>query len=406
MEEQEITYSAIIPLIGGMVMGAKAATGKDPEYIVSYDAFAGNDAHTRENFDVPFGLIQDSDDVVWDREMDLKKVDFVVSLCPCAGLSALNSSTKEGSEKKRGSDAIQNDWMYKSSRFVLEHIQPRVLWGENAPGLFTNMGAGVVEKLRAIAKEYGYSFSMVKTSTVLHGIPQKRDRSFYFFWDNENAPYMKYTKAATISTADYLKQIPADASYQNEFNQGSQLSDDPLVQWVTQVEKKSLSEIADAGHKTLLLYLFSSGKVDAAIEYLRTRDDKPAQAHLRLLERAKVKKVWDSTPHLLSSNDPSMAVVGRLFQLGVHPSGERWLNVREYMHMMGIPHNYKLAHKGFANITQNVPVNTARDWTYQVLEYIKGNLEFSNSDFIKQNNYKQSEEQTEDKTSIKNTALF
>lgn len=406
MEEKKITYASIIPLIGGMIMGAKEATGQDPEYIVSYDAFAANDAHARKNFDVPFGLIQEDSSVVWDRDTDLKKVDFVVSLCPCAGLSSLNSSTKEGSEKKRGSDAIQNEWMYKSSRFVLEHIQPRVLWGENAPALYTNMGAGVVKKLRSIAEEYGYSFSLVKTSTLLHGIPQKRDRSFYFFWDNKTAPIMKYSATAVPNLEEYLSQIPANATLQDVYTQGRPLSEDPLVQWVKTVDQRTIREIAEEGHKTLLMYLWRSGKLESAITYLKERNDKLSQSYFKLLERSKVKKIWDATPHLTSSKEHTMAVVGRLFSLGVHPSGERWLNVREYMHLMGIPHDFELAHTGFANITQNVPVATARDWTTQVIEYLHGNLELSDYSFLKQNNYKQHIETAEHTSLAKTNTLF
>ena len=41
----------------------------------------------------------------------------------------------------------------------------KVLWGENAPGLFTSLGKGVIEKLRKIGEHFGYSFSVMKTST-------------------------------------------------------------------------------------------------------------------------------------------------------------------------------------------------------------------------------------------------
>ena len=143
--------------------------------------------------------------------------------------------------QKRGSDSKANQWMLDSSAFVLARIRPKVkihnlhwyfhfswtgsdpidldcnaflslltffdqvLWGENAPGLFTHIGEGVVDRLKQVEKlniaeycivniaEYcvvniaepnitfllkqigrtlGYSFSLIKTSTELHGIPQ------------------------------------------------------------------------------------------------------------------------------------------------------------------------------------------------------------------------------------------
>jgi len=38
-------YCNIIPLIGGMTIGNRQATGNDPEFIVSWDAFSQNDSH-------------------------------------------------------------------------------------------------------------------------------------------------------------------------------------------------------------------------------------------------------------------------------------------------------------------------------------------------------------------------
>ena len=52
----------------------------------------------------------------------------------------------------------------------------KVLFGENAPGLYTNTGKGVVDKLKEIGEKYGYAFSLLKTNTFFHGIPQKRER--------------------------------------------------------------------------------------------------------------------------------------------------------------------------------------------------------------------------------------
>ena len=72
-----------------------------------------------------------------------------------------------------------------------------MLWGENAPGLFTQIGEGVVNKLKQIGRTFGYSFSLIKTSTELHGIPQRRIRTFYFFWQSPTVPMLQYQKRST-----------------------------------------------------------------------------------------------------------------------------------------------------------------------------------------------------------------
>ena len=173
---ENITYASIVPLIGGMMFGAEKATGKKPEFILSYPVFSGNDGMLTDYWkDVPYYVL-DSETNCLKNESDIPYVDFIATLCPCAGLSQLNNG------KKRGANAPQNEWMYKSAEYILENRHPLVFWGENAPGLFGPIGVPVVEKLRAIGDKNGYSMSLVRTTTMLHGIPQHRPRSFYFFW--------------------------------------------------------------------------------------------------------------------------------------------------------------------------------------------------------------------------------
>ena len=68
-------------------------------------------------------------------------IDFVNSVCPCAGLSTLNTSVKVNAllhvmsfhhawcvqgPSGRGSGAQQNEWMVRSAEFVLRNIRPKV----------------------------------------------------------------------------------------------------------------------------------------------------------------------------------------------------------------------------------------------------------------------------------------
>ena len=75
-------------------------------------------------------------------------VDYINGVCPCAGLSMLNTSRTSGIS--RGSDAEMNKWMFQSAEYVLGRIKPKAFWGENAPGLFTTIGEGVVDGLRLV----------------------------------------------------------------------------------------------------------------------------------------------------------------------------------------------------------------------------------------------------------------
>ena len=70
---------------------------------------------------------------------------------------------------------------------------------------------------RKLGAEYGYSFSLMKTSTHLHGIPQKRIRTFYFFWKSPTVPHLTYKLKESKCLIDYLNEIPKNASQQDMF---------------------------------------------------------------------------------------------------------------------------------------------------------------------------------------------
>ena len=79
---ENIKYAGIVPLIGGMMFGAEKATGKKPEYILSYPPFAGNDSMLTDYWkDVSYQVIDPETNTVSNA---LNQVDFVSALCPCA----------------------------------------------------------------------------------------------------------------------------------------------------------------------------------------------------------------------------------------------------------------------------------------------------------------------------------
>ena len=94
---------------------------------------------------------------------------------------------------------------------------------------------------------------------------------------------------------------------------------------------------------------------------------------------------WDSTPHFFF--DTINAVIGRTIASTVHPSEDRGLNVREVLHLMGLPHDFEIpSAKEYNHAAQNVPTCTARDVTEEVIKYLEGKLQMEQMSFIKQSN--------------------
>lgn len=399
-EEKKIKFGVVVPLIGGMAVANEQATGEKPSFILSYEAFGANDAHCVNRYpDSPYVLADsDTNEIIKSKvneetgeilytspyQEDLfQEVDFVSAVCPCAGLSMLNSNTA-GSTKARGSDAVQNDWMYKTARLVLEQVRPKVLWGENAPGLYSNMGVKVVENLRAIGKEYGYSFSMVKTDTYLHGIPQHRMRTFYFFWRDSEAPLLNYYERKAPMLEAYLDQIPEGSS---EMDRPFGLGDIKNNGWFKFAEYKGwpVKRLVESQYKTMFHWVGGEKLMDECLEWAEANDEPGMAKFINHTKKklAENKGWWDGTP--LIFHDATNAIIAKNAAI-VRPGKDRGITIREAMHLMGLPHDFELCGGSFNHICQNVPVTTAKDWTAEVIRFVKGELTEFGGEFVKQNN--------------------
>ena len=393
--EERVRWGTIIPLIGGSAIGCQQATGTLPDFHLSYSPFTNNEKHIRNYWpSVPFHYI--------DKDQSLpvfEDVDFVNSVCPCAGLSMLNTASSGG--KKRGADAEANRWMYESSIYVLSRVRPKVLWGENAPGLFTNIGEGVIEKLRNIGREFGYSFSVMKTNTEVHGIPQNRPRTFYFFWRSPTVPMMEYSKRERKDLVSYLEEIPAKASQQDLFlNKGKASEKFRPYQYVLERLGKTHEEFAEEFKKgTITGYLEKNELIDDCIDWLKKEYPRESvrsktvgnRTHIQYLEHVKRKRelglgYWDDSPRFMLEGCFA-TVMKKTMMWGVHPKEDRFLSGREYMHLMGLPHDFTIDDERSLNhIAQNVPTCTARDMALQVVKFIRGQLPMTDKCFIKQDN--------------------
>jgi site-specific DNA-cytosine methylase len=56
-------------------------------------------------------------------------------------------------------------------------------------------------------------------------------------------------------------------------------------------------------------------------------------------------------------------VIGKSMNKLLHPIEERFLSIRELLHLMGMPEDFELndPKRNYNHIAQNVPVTTARD---------------------------------------------
>lgn len=395
-----MNWIAIQPLTGGMVIGAKEAIGCWPKAVISSGAF--NDTHLFEymkKHKAPTEIIMmDGDYKEFASPQDeekfnkIKDVDIVLGVPVCSGLSMANSSC--AGDKARGSCAVQNDNMYNIASLAFNRLKPKVFIFENAPTLYSKLGEGVAKKLELMSEKVDYAMTLVKTDTYLHGIPQHRKRTFGIFWKSKFAPIMEYQNIRPKKLAKYLEEIPEDATHQEAFTDKIFYNTiyNFAVEKYTKDKEDIRNDMVKEGINTLYKLIIKRGHLDELLTYSEKFEDEKL---IKFIKHIKAKKAagkgfWDNSNSFVSF-DYVNAVMFKMMRVAMHPVHERFYNVREFIHLMGMPHDFDIINptENFNHVAQNVPVKTAKFFIGQTVKFIKKELKFSRQRFIKQNNEKQ-----------------
>ena len=344
-------HAAIVPLIGGMALGATAALGMKPEYLLSYSPFAGNDQHAVNYLSRPYFVL--------DRgERHPKRVSLVTALCPCAGLSALSPVAS--------SDSHNNEWMYRTAEHVLGEMKPKIFLGENAPQLAGKIGKPVRERLRKIGRDNGYSMSMLLTDSLLHGIGQVRNRSFYFFWEGDRVPMMRNIRKQHTPIEQVILDSKQSPDPMMALTNEKTPSQDPLYRYVLEeIEHCTHAEFAARIPRTIGIMDHIEKHTDYAglSTWLTERQfhrasEKAQRWHDKLQTGANIMRKNIEVP-----KDRITAFVGHVPSSLTHPVEDRFLTIREALTIMRLPGDFELlgGRKNLNHICQNVPLTTAAD---------------------------------------------
>lgn len=375
-------HASIVPLIGGETLGQMAAFGTKPDYLLSYSPFSNNDSHLVNHLkDVPYILLDQGG-------KHPGYVDIVNAVCPCAGLSSLSPSAN--------SEATANDWMMITAKYVLEEMKPQVFWGENAPRFAGEMGKPIVEKLHKIAKENGYTMSIYRTKSLLHGLSQVRERSFYFFWKGDKVPVFQYFNRPHKRIEDLISEVPVGLTQSEVTNKKIPSKDDPYYRYVLEVMhggishsefQKTLNKSTDAMH-----YIEENGHT-----YRQVKEFFLKEGYNKLADKMDaIQDKIDAGGNIMRRasyipKDYSGAFVGHLPVSMTHPTEDRYLTYRECMSIMGLPYDFELINpaKNLNHVCQNVPVGTATDMATEIKATLEGKRDMLNADLVYQFNSNQ-----------------
>lgn len=392
-----IKHAAIVPLIGGLPLGQEKAFGSRPDYLLSYSPFSSNDSHLVNYYkDVPYILLDKGG-------AHPHYVDVVGATCPCAGLSSLSTSAN--------SEAAVNDWLTTTAKYVLEEMKPKVLWGENAPRFAGAMGKPIVDKLHKLAVDNGYTMSVYRTKSLLHGLSQVRERSFYFFWQGTTVPILNYFDRPNKRIEDVIRGVPKDLTQHEVTNKKTPSKDDPYYRYVLEELEggithqefvKKLTKTADA-----------MDWIESKTDYWEVKKWMEANGYPKVAlkcEAIAIKLAAGGNIMRRSSVIPADytgAFVGHLPTNLTHPDEDRYITYREAMSIMGLPYDFELLNpsRNLNHICQNVPVTTATDMAEEVKAVLEGKRDSVNASLLYQFNGNKSYE-IRDKESLQSLESF
>lgn len=387
-----IKHAGIVPLIGGELLASDEAYGVKPEYIMSYGAFAANEQHLlnhykKDGYDIPYHVL-DSESA----PTRLEAVDVVSSVCPCAGLSNYHQSYGEHNQN--------NQWMEKTTQYVLEQVRPKVLWGENAPALATNVGKFMRDKLRQISDKAGYNMTIYITKSLLHGSPQIRRRTFYFFWRRDafdnSVPIFNTFRTQYPTIRELLEGVKSNFQVE-PINKRIPSQDDPYYRFYLTEIKGGMNHVdfaASVKDHTRPSYNVEGEMLQQGITYeqvgkwmrsqgLDREADRCDRRHAKLTSGKGVMMRGTLIPV-----DHIGAFVVHMPLVVTHHLEDRYINFREAMTIMGLPQDYELLdeRKNVNHICQNVPFKTAKDMATEVLATINGERRMERASYMVQSN--------------------
>lgn len=364
----KIKHAAIVPLIGGETIAQMKSFGFKPDYLLSYSPFSSNDSHL-------INYLGDIDYITLDTGgVHPHTVDVVSSVCPCAGLSSLSTSSN--------ADSAVNDWLYKTTEYVLSSVRPKVLFGENAPRFGSEGGRPVVNKMLEIALKNGYTMSIYRTKSLLHGLPQVRERSFFFFWRGTKIPVLNWFNRPYIKYEDLIRSVSPTLTQSEVVNKNIPSKDDPFYRYILEEMHSGIThqEFFSMIPKTVdvMSYIEKNG-----ISYKEVKPWMESNGYIKIASKLDaIQDKLDSGKNIMRrmsviDKDYTGAFVGHLPFMLTHPDIDRYLTYRECMTIMGLPDDFELLSpkKNLNHICQNVPVSTAKDMADEVKAFLNNERE-------------------------------
>ena len=136
-------------------------------------------AHEFNMPEIPFllGDIHDLKEDILDKYVNTE-VDVLIGGPPCQGFSTIGARVSSNEERRKRFDP--RNTLFKEYIRILNYIKPKFFLMENVRGIMTRDKGQIFEEIKRTFAETGYEFNYVVLNAADYGVPQIRERVFFY----------------------------------------------------------------------------------------------------------------------------------------------------------------------------------------------------------------------------------
>lgn len=105
-------------------------------------------------------------------------IDVLIGGPPCQGFSTIGKRISSDPEKRTAEDP--RNTLFREYIRILNYVKPKFFLMENVEGLLTRDGGRIFEEIKRTFHETGYEFNYVVLNAADYGVPQIRNRVFFY----------------------------------------------------------------------------------------------------------------------------------------------------------------------------------------------------------------------------------
>lgn len=106
------------------------------------------------------------------------EIDVLIGGPPCQGFSTIGKRVSSDPEKRTAADP--RNTLFKEYIRILKYVRPKFFLMENVEGLLTRDKGRIFEEIKRTFRETGYAFNYVILNAADYGVPQIRNRVFFY----------------------------------------------------------------------------------------------------------------------------------------------------------------------------------------------------------------------------------